>query len=92
MVLARRAARVQMALDRKQVGRGGYQRSKHVLASFDASLTPAGHFARARVLPLDVGKELPDGTTIEPEDVGKFWFVPGYSRIGGPDIIRPDEE
>jgi hypothetical protein len=23
------------------------------------------------------------------EDVGKFWFVPGYSRIGGPDIVRP---
>jgi len=23
------------------------------------------------------------------EDIGKFWFVPGYSRVGGPDII-PD--
>jgi hypothetical protein len=92
MALARRALRTQMTLERKQVGRGGYERAKHVLASFDASVTPAGHFARARVLPMDVGKTYPDGSEIEEADVGKFWFVLGYSRIGGPDIIRPDED
>lgn len=21
------------------------------------------------------------------DDIGKFWFVPGYSRVGGPDIV-----
>lgn len=24
------------------------------------------------------------------EDIGKFWFVPGYSVVGGPDIV-PEE-
>lgn len=81
-----------MALERKQIGRGGNQRAKHILAAFDASVTPTGQFARARVLPGDVGKTYPDGSEIEEADVGKFWFVPGYSRIGGPDIIRPDDD
>lgn len=37
-----------------------------------------------RVLPSDV-----DGSYITNEDVGLFWFVPGYSMVGGPDIMRP---
>ena len=30
---------------------------------------------------------LAEGNGAEPEDVGKFWFVVGYSEVGGPDII-----
>jgi len=37
-----------------------------------------------RVLETDV-----DGVNILTTDVGKFWFVPGYSRVGGPDVVRP---
>lgn len=27
------------------------------------------------------------GNGAEAEDVGKFWFVVGYSEVGGPDIV-----
>ena len=37
-----------------------------------------------RILDSDV-----DGSYIVTGDVGKFWFVVGYSAVGGPDIPRP---
>ena len=60
---------------------------------------PHGVLSRQRVTNVDVnqlrirdGQQLRilaagNGATID--DIGKFWFVPGYSRVGGPDII-PD--
>lgn len=37
-----------------------------------------------RVIQRDIDQGLAD-----PEDLDKFWFVPGYSRVGGPDVVRP---
>lgn len=36
-----------------------------------------------RILSSDVGG------SITSEMVGLFWFVPGYSLVGGPDVVRP---
>lgn len=44
-----------------------------------------------RVLLEDVGT-YPGGEEIASGDVGKFWFVVGYSEVGGPDIVRPAGE
>lgn len=33
---------------------------------------------------------LAPGNGASAEDVGKFWFVPGYSTVGGPDVVRQD--
>lgn len=54
-------------------------------------LLPASkkHILCARVLNKDVGREYPDGSTVPPEDVGKFWIVLGYSALDGGDVLRP---
>jgi len=46
-------------------------------------LTPAED-VQLRVLSSDV-----DGSYITSDMVGLFWFVPGYSIVGGPDVMRP---
>lgn len=46
-------------------------------------LTPI-YDVQLRVLESDV-----DGVYITSGMVGLFWFVPGYSLVGGPDVVRP---
>jgi len=60
---------------------------------------PYGVLSRQRTTNKDVGQlRIRDGQQLRilaagngaaAEDIGKFWFVPGYSRVGGPDVI-PD--
>jgi hypothetical protein len=68
--------------------------ARRLKSQIDVPLLTArpGYFLRARVQTQDIGRELPNGDLITAEDVGKFWFVEGYSRVGGPDILRPDED
>lgn len=57
---------------------------QRVSGSVDASQLATRESIQLRVLATDV-----DGVNILTGDVGKFWFTPGYSRVGGPDIVRP---
>lgn len=44
----------------------------------------------AQQLPIRTGRQLrilAAGNGAAAEDIGKFWFVVGYSKIGGPDIV-----
>ncbi len=57
---------------------------QRVAGSVDASQLATRESVQLRVLESDV-----DGVNILTGDVGKFWFTPGYSRVGGPDVVRP---
>lgn len=41
-------------------------------------------------IPIRTGRQLrilAVGNGAAAEDIGKFWFVVGYSKVGGPDIV-----
>jgi hypothetical protein len=84
--------RRQIELERK-ASRGSDNTARRLGAEIDVPLLTflPHNYLRARVQAEDVGRTYPNGETIEAADVGKFWFVEGYSRVGGPDVLRPDE-
>lgn len=89
--LSRRALQRQIRLERSQSSRGVSPRATALLAALHSGHVASAHYLEARVTEQDVGREYPNGEQVEPEDVGKFWFVEGYSRVGGPDVIRPGD-
>jgi hypothetical protein len=69
---------------RMQFSPYGVLSRQRVAGSVDASQLATRESVQLRVLETDV-----DGVNVLTTDVGKFWFVPGYSRVGGPDVVRP---
>lgn len=64
-----------------------------------------GHLVRARLQDARVGTQQltarsgrqlritqadVDAGRASSDQIGLFWFVPGYSKVGGPDVIPPD--
>lgn len=71
-------------LERMDRMRGQYavvSRGRHSAADLDAGQLYASDSVQLRILA--------EGNGATTDDIGKFWFTPGFSRVGGPDII-PD--
>lgn len=72
-------------LDRKAHARSPVAMTRRVEAAIDVGQLPTRETVNLRISQADV-----DAGRADPEDLGKFWFVPGYSIPGGPDIVRPE--
>ncbi len=71
--------RRQVELERKASIRGPISLSRRAEASVDLSQLSVNKVLSLRIT------EAGNGATVA--DIGKFWFTPGYSRVGGPDIV-----
>lgn len=69
-------------LDRKLGFRPVVRSSRSVDAGIDANQMPVKTHKTLRVTQKDV-----DEGRASSGDIGKFWFVPGYSRVGGGDVV-----
>lgn len=70
-------------LDRVRVVDGPTSTARR-LASVDVQQMAIRQALQLRVTQADV-----DAGRASAGDVGKFWFLPGYSLVGGPDVVRP---
>lgn len=80
-----RGLRRQVDLERKASLRQPVGRSRQLEGNIDLSQLPIRATHRMRITAADVNED----AGITEADIGKFWFVPGYSKVGGPDLVRP---
>ncbi len=78
----RQGIRRQVELERKESLRRPIVSARRAEAGIDFSQMKIKQKFRLRITSETSGAE--------PEDIGKFWFIPGYSLVGGPDIV-PEE-
>jgi hypothetical protein len=71
-------------LEHHAKNRGIYARDRYQEAQQDPTQLRIKQGSNLRVTSSDV-----NGSTVVTGDIGKFWFVPGYSEVGGPDVVRP---
>jgi len=76
--------RVQRRAQRLDQERTVFSLSKRMDHEVDLSAVPVTKTIRCRITQADV-----DLGNASPDDLGKFWFCPGYSVFGGGDIMRP---
>ncbi|MGV3616096.1 MAG: hypothetical protein ACO1SV_12240 [Fimbriimonas sp.] len=65
--------------------RGALTRARIQDARVGAQQLTARSGRQLRITQADV-----DAGKATEEQIGLFWFVPGYSKVGGPDVIPPD--
>ena len=74
-----RGLRRQIDLERKANLRRPFSLSRRLEATIDVQQLPLRSARQLRVLAA--------GNGAAAGDIGKFWFVIGYSQVGGPDIV-----
>lgn len=75
----KRDMREMMKRGRHDFGFGSIVAVKHRMNLTDLQQLYSPNGRQLRILSAGNGAEI--------EDIGKFWFVVGYSEIGGPDIV-----